>query len=307
LNAEAQIEEWQPAEVDGLAAEMRAHRLQELIRGRREVLKLSQEDVAGRLDISSRAYGNQERGCVKEWTDQKLYALARALEMTQFQTARLFWLAVGRAPQPDSRFMSRPAAEEDPSTTAFLVDYSVMMNALALPTFLIDHRWNIAMSNRAFRELFCKVRPHPTAMPNSNFLRFGLFHPDAPTILADYLNWQLSMLAQLASSLDRHDEDPTLQAIRREVYLRPGLRDTYLNHMPGWVLEAGADLVHDSGGVREIRHPDTRVGLQGCRLVEETPRPLQARGLTRITLVLTELNDREALTENRGHHDHHAA
>jgi transcriptional regulator with XRE-family HTH domain len=307
LNAEAQIEAEQSAVFGGLAAEMRAKRLQELVQGRRELLDLSQEEVAERLTISSRAYGNWERGRVREWTDHKLHSLACALEMTQFQKFRLFWLAVGRAPQPDCGLTSQHASQEDPSVAAFLADYSVMMDALSLPTFVIDRRWDVKMANQAYRDLFRGVRPHPTAMPIGNFLRFGLFHPDAPTIFADYLSWQLSMLAQLASSLDRHDQDSVLQAIRREVYLQPALRDIYLNHMPDWVLGAGADLVHDEGGVRKLRHPDARVGLQGCRLVEETPRPLQARGLTRITLVFTASSDEAAAAGLSGHHHYDAA
>jgi transcriptional regulator with XRE-family HTH domain len=306
VNAVVEIEAQQTVGAVDLASGMRAKRLQQLLQGRREHLKLSQEDVAARLGISSRAYGNWERGRVKEWTDQKLYALAEALEMTEFQTDRLFWIAVDRAPQPDLRAMTGHSSEGDTATAAFLVDYSVMMEALSLPTVLINHRWDVKMANSAYSELFRNIRPHPTAMPADNFLRFGLFHPDAPSILVDHLTWRLSMLAQLATSLDRHDQDPALQAIRREVYLHPILRDAYLNDMPTWVLGAGADLVHHEGEVRELRHPDPRVGLQGCRLVEETPRPLQARGLTRITLVLTDLTDR-ATSESGRCHDHHAA
>ncbi len=278
--------------------------LQQLIQGRREYLRLSQEDVAARLEMSPRAYGNWERGVVKEWTDQKLNALADALEMTEFQMARLFWIAVGRSPQPDLRRGGKEARGEEAATAAFLRDYTVMMDALSLPTFLIDHRWNVTVANDAYRALFQGVRQHPTAMPCTNFLRFGLFHPDASVIFVNHLNWQLSMLAQLASSLERHDQDASLRAIRRDVYLHPVLRDAYLNDMPTWILGAGTDLVHHQGRVRALRHP--QVGLQGCRLVEETHRPLQAHGLTRITLVLTESGGRSTAESGRGH-DHHAA
>ncbi|MFI0813584.1 MmyB family transcriptional regulator [Streptomyces echinatus] len=291
---------------EAMAAEMRANRLHAFIKGRREHLGLSQEAVADRLNISSRAYGNWERGRVKEWTDEKLYSLAEALEMSEFQTARLFLYAVGRAPQPDLRAMYRRTEAVDPATSAFLGDYNVMMEALSLPSFVIDQRWDVKMANKAYRHLFRKVRAHPTAMPSTNFLRFGLFHPDAPMVLVDHLKWQLAMLAQLASSLERHDDDTGLQAIRRDVYLHPVLRDAYLTDMPNWVLGSGADLVHQEGAVRELRHPDPQVGLHGCRLVEETPRSLKALGLTRLTLVLVELDDR-SMTQRSGSHDHHAA
>lgn len=291
---------------DALAAEIQAYRLQHFLKGRRDHLDLSQHQVAESLAISERAYGNWERGRVKEWTDEKLYALAEALEMSEYQTTRLFLYAVGRAPQPDLRATFRRNESNDPTVAAFLGDYTVMMDALSLPTFVIDQRWDVKIANKAYHDLVREVRSHPTAMPSANFLRFGLFHPDAPTVLVDHPKWQLAMLAQLSSGLERHGEDTGLQAIRRDVYLHPALRDAYLNDMPDWVLGSGADLVHHEGAVRELRHPDPRVGLRGCRLLEETPRSLKALGLTRLTLVLVDLDDR-SMAEGCGARDHQAS
>ncbi|WP_327411338.1 helix-turn-helix transcriptional regulator (plasmid) [Streptomyces sp. NBC_01281] len=285
---------------------MRANRLHAFLRGRREHLDLSQEVVAERLGISTRSYWSWERGRVKEWTDQKLHALATALEMSPFQTERLFWCAAGRAPQLPGTGTPVQPSSRDTAATAFLDDYRTMMNALALPTFVIDRQWDIKMANTAYRDLFSEVRPHPTAMPSDNFLRFGLFHPDAQTVLVDHATWQMAMLAQLSSSLERHDA-AVLQTIRRDVYRHPALRDAYLNDMPTWVLGCGADLVHYEGTVRELRHPNPQIGLQGCRLVEETPRFLQTLGLTRITLVLIEPDETFADVRLLRGHDHHAA
>ncbi|MDF3303321.1 MmyB family transcriptional regulator [Streptomyces tropicalis] len=273
-----------------LASEIQARRLHTFLKGRREHLGLPQEAIAARLDISGRSYGDWERGRVKEWKDEKLYALAEALEMTEYQLTLLFLYAVGRAPQPDLRAALHRPESEDPADAAFLGDYTVMMDALSLPTFVIDQAWDVKMANKAFRDLFSGVRAHPTAMPSRNFLRFGLFHPDAPSIFIDHLKWQLAMLAQLSSSLERHSEDNGLQAIRRDVYRHAALRDAYLTDMPNWVLGTGADLVHHEGAVREVRHPDPEVGRQGCRLVEETPRSLQRLGFTRLTLVLIDVD-----------------
>ncbi|MGW3390744.1 MmyB family transcriptional regulator [Streptomyces cinereoruber] len=273
--------------VDDLAAEMRAYRLQQLLQGRREYLKLRQEEVAERLSMSARNYGNWERGVVKEWTDEKLFQLADALEMTESQVARLFLIAVDRHPPADAR----PAGvreRSNPSMEAFLPDYATAMEALSLPSFVIDQRWQVRLTNSAYRKLFRGLRNHPTAMPTDNFLRFGLFHPDASAVLVDFDDWRLSLLAQLATSLERNDQDPELDALRLEIYRHPTLRNAYLDDMQAWVLGAGTDLVHHYGKPRTIRHPDPLIGLRSCRLVEETPRPLQARGLVRITMVLTE-------------------
>jgi transcriptional regulator with XRE-family HTH domain len=275
---------------------MRGRRLQDHIKGRRDHLGLSQEDVAALLDISARAYGNWERGVVKEWTDEKLFALAAALQMNEYQTTTLFWIAVDRPPQRDLRAAPHGHVVEEAQAGSFLGDYRILMEALSLPTFVIDHRWDVKMANQPFRHLFSAIREHPTAMPTTNFLRFGLFHPDAHTVFADHTNWRLSMLAQLASSLARHDEDGELQSIRREVWRNTELRDTYFDDMPAWLQGAGVDLVHHDGSLRTLRHPDPTVGLQRCRLVEETPHSLQALGLTRITLVLVDPKQMERVT-----------
>ncbi|MBM9624066.1 helix-turn-helix domain-containing protein [Streptomyces zhihengii] len=269
-------------------AEAYPWRLRELIQGRRRYLRLSQEAVAARLEISARAYGNWERGVVKEWTDQKLYSLAEALEMTQFQTVRLFRLAVDRVPQPQLRSPVR-GMSTGTSVSALLEDYRVLIEAQSLPAFLIDHGWNVRMSNGAFRMLFEGVSRRPASMPATNFLRFGLFHPDAAKVLEGDTAWKLSILAQLAVSLECYDSDPALQVMRREVYLDPRLRDMYLNDVPAWICGPGSDLIHQED-LRLIRHPDPELGLRGCRFVEETPRALQALGFKRITLVLQEVD-----------------
>ncbi|MGW6203697.1 MmyB family transcriptional regulator [Streptomyces sp. NPDC055089] len=287
-----------------LASDIQAKRLQDFLKGRRDHLKLSQDDVAARLDISTRSYGSWERGRVTQWTDEKLYDLAEALKMSEYQITRLFLYAVGRAPQPDMRTSHNES--QDPAITAFLGDYTVMLDALSLPTLVIDQRWDVRMANKAYRDLFRGVHAHPTAMPSRNFLRFGLFHPDAPSIFVDHLKWQLAMLAQLSSSLERHSDDNGLQAIRRDVYRHPALLDAYLTDMPNWVLGSGADLVHNEGAVRELRHPDPNVGLQGCRLVEETPRSLKRLGFMRLTLVLID-PDVRLMPERCRSHSHHAA
>ncbi|MET7756059.1 helix-turn-helix domain-containing protein [Streptomyces sp. NPDC005389] len=279
--------------VDGLAVEMRAHRLQQLLQGRREYLKLRQEEVAERLNMSARSYGNWERGVVKEWTDEKLFQLAGALEMTESQVARLFLIAVDRHPPAEAR----PAGvreRRDPSLEAFLSDYATAMEALSLPSFVIDQRWQVKLANSAYRKLFRGMRNHPTAMPTDNFLRFGLFHPDASAVLVDFDDWRLSILAQFATSLERNDQDPDLDMLLLDLHQHPTLHNAYLNDMQTWVLiGAGSDLVHHHGKPRMIRHPDAHIGLRSCRLIEETPRPLQARGLVRITMVLTELEPLE--------------
>ncbi|MFD0427505.1 helix-turn-helix domain-containing protein [Streptomyces zhihengii] len=178
-------------------AEAYPWRLRELIQGRRRYLRLSQEAVAARLEISARAYGNWERGVVKEWTDQKLYSLAEALEMTQFQTVRLFRLAVDRVPQPQLRSPVR-GMSTGTSVSALLEDYRVLIEAQSLPAFLIDHGWNVRMSNGAFRMLFEGVSRRPASMPPPTsfasacfiLMRLRCSRVILPGSCRSLLNWQ---------------------------------------------------------------------------------------------------------------------
>ncbi|WP_142212775.1 helix-turn-helix domain-containing protein [Streptomyces sp. SLBN-118] len=77
---------------------LRARRVTDVIRRRREELGLSVEDVAARLEISTGAYGSWERTPAQDWTDERLIALVKALEMSDQQGGWLFRLAVDRDP-----------------------------------------------------------------------------------------------------------------------------------------------------------------------------------------------------------------
>jgi len=272
---------------DQMAAAMRASRLQEFLRGRREFLDLSQEEVAARLQLTARAYGTWERGRIKEWTDAKLFALAEALEMTGYQVTRLFQLAVEREPGPNLRDVPVQSVLRSPGIRAFLHDYEVLMNAVSLPTFLIDHHWNVIRSNQAYQELFQGLPAHPTAMPDINFLRFGLFHPDAPQVLVDHRGWRRLMLAKLASGLEEDAHDRTLLAIRQEVSEHPELNDDYLHGVPR-VPGTDSCMAFRDGPVHTLRRPEHHE-VAGCRLVEDRPKALQALECLRITIVFTNM------------------
>jgi hypothetical protein len=171
---------------------------------------------------------------------------------------------------------------------AYLRDYATMMEAVPFPSFLHDRRWDVTIVNSAFDALFGRIRPHPTAMPRRNFLRFVLFHPDAGTVLEEHeTSWALPMLAQFAEAVENHTGDRALQAIRREIARDPIMEAAYREGLPRWVRTTGARTVLHDGAVRPLRHPDPRWGPTDCRIVSEVPGALEDMGLARITLVLT--------------------
>ncbi|MCH0563514.1 MULTISPECIES: hypothetical protein [unclassified Streptomyces] len=183
----------------------------------------------------------------------------------------------------------RPVPESS-EVQAYLQDYAVLVEAVSVPSFVVDHRWDVRTANSAFASLFRGVGPHPTAMPGDNFLRFVLFHPDAAAVLGDHeSSWCLPMLAQLRTGLENHPHDHGLQAIRRDLALDPIMEAAYRQGLPHWISAVGQEAVRHDGAVRPLIHPDPRRGATDCRIVDETPRTLQELGCTRLTMVLREV------------------
>ncbi|MFE9021446.1 hypothetical protein ACFYNL_23205 [Streptomyces sp. NPDC007808] len=187
------------------------------------------------------------------------------------------------------RSVPRPVPEGR-EAQEYLQDYTTLLEAVPFPSVVLDHRWDVVLANTAFASLFSGVGPHPTAMPDDNFLRFVLFHPDASTVLGDHeSSWCLPMLAHFAAAVEGRGHDHGLQAIRREIAQDPIMEAAYRQGLPHWVRAVGERAVAHDGAVRPLLHPDPRWGATECRVVDETPRTLQELGYTRLTLVLREV------------------
>ncbi|MFP3990588.1 hypothetical protein U9R90_24610 [Streptomyces sp. E11-3] len=180
-----------------------------------------------------------------------------------------------------------PAGATDPGTRSYLRDYAAMLYATPFPSLVVNHRWDVVVANSAYDALFHSVRPHPTAMPRHNFLRFVLFHPDAGEVLAEHeTSWCLPLLAQFAAALDTHAQDRGIQDIRRDIAADPIMNAAYQQGLPHWIRAVGSAAVDHDGAVRPLRHPDPAQGSATCRIISETPATLQAIGLSRLTLLL---------------------
>ncbi|GGX07077.1 hypothetical protein GCM10010297_30860 [Streptomyces malachitofuscus] len=186
----------------------------------------------------------------------------------------------------------RPAPRPVPGTPeaqAYLQDYAALLEAAPFPSLVVDHRWDVLLTNGAFRSLFEEVEPHPTAGPGDNFLRFVLFHPDAATVLGDHeSSWCLPMLAHFAKTVEQHGHDHGLQAIRRDIAQDPIMEAAYRHGLPHWLRSVGERAAEHDGAVRPLLHPDPRWGATDCRIVVETTGTLQDMDCVRLTLVLRE-------------------
>lgn len=184
------------------------------------------------------------------------------------------------------RSAPRPVVEGR-QAQAYLQDYATLLEAVPFPSLVVDHCWNVVMANDAFGALFRGMRPHPTAMPEDNFLRFVLFHPDAGDILGEHeAGWCLPMLAHLKAALERLGHDHELQAIRRDVAQDPIMEAAYRQGLPHWIRAVGESATRLDGAVRMLLHPDPRRGSTECRIVDETTRTLEEAGCTRLTMIL---------------------
>ncbi|MEU8588711.1 hypothetical protein AB0C59_17185 [Streptomyces sp. NPDC048664] len=185
------------------------------------------------------------------------------------------------------RSQPRPAPD-DAEARAYLEDYAALLEAVAFPSVVFDHRWDVVVANSAFHALFGGVAPHPTAMPGDNFLRFVLFHPDAATVLGEHeASWCLPMLAHFAAAVEQHGQDHELQSIRRDIAQDPIMEAAYRQGLPHWIRAVGSSATEHDGAVRPLLHPDPRWGAD-CRVVGETPKTLRDMGYSRLTLVLRE-------------------
>ncbi|MFM9693010.1 MmyB family transcriptional regulator [Streptomyces europaeiscabiei] len=190
------------------------------------------------------------------------------------------------------RSVPRPVPDslEAREAQAYLQDYAVLQDSVLFPSVILDHRWDVVLTNAAFRALFNGVGPHPTAMPGDNFLRFVLFHPDAATVLGDHeSSWCLPMLAHFATAVEHHPQDRGLQSIRRDIAQDPIMDAAYRHGLPHWLRTVGPAAGRHDGAVRPLVHPDPRWGATLCRIVGETPDTLRDMGYHRMTLVLREV------------------
>ena len=200
------------------------------------------------------------------------------------------------APQPV------PGSPEDQANLAYLRDYATLLESVPFPSVVLDHTWDVVLSNSAFASLFAGVGPHPTAMPAQNFLRFVLFHPDAGSVLGEHeSSWCLPLLAHFAAAVERYAHDHALQAIRRDIAQDPIMEAAYRQGLPHWIRAVGEQAVEHDGSVRPLVHPDPRWGATDCRLVDETPPTLRELDCTRLTLVLRPAGARRSPRRTASH------
>lgn len=190
----------------------RATTVGDVLRDWRARRRLSQLDLAGEADVSTRHLSFVESGRAAPSRDL-LLRLAEPLAMPLREQNRLL-LAAGYAPVHGER------ALDAPDMAAALAAVDAVLHAHApFPALAVDRHWNLVRANDAATEMMVGI-DSILLEPPVNVLRATL-HPKglAPRI-ANFAEWRHHLLARLRMDIDR-SADPTLEALHAELRSYP--------------------------------------------------------------------------------------
>jgi transcriptional regulator with XRE-family HTH domain len=249
----------------------------ELLESARRALGLTRKALAGRLNVSARTYRNWMGNPSKLSADQ-IERLVKALALSPENRANLYILT-GQLPPA-------PSASELLDTPEMTV-YQAILDDSSHPSVIYDYAWDVVRTNAPYRALFGSVRPHATAWPLHNGMKYILFHPDAPQQLGGNPKefkegWLMPALANFRAVLQQRPGDPHLQTIERQISRRALTRRAY-EALPDWIQRSG-DLHVNTSTPRPIWDP--RCGeLRYVHIVTEAHQGYQPLTLTRATFV----------------------
>lgn len=191
----------------------------EQLRDWRQRRHLSQLDLAGLADISSRHLSFMETGRALP-SRAMLLRLSDPLDVPLRERNQLF-VAAGFAPVYGERRIDDPALQD----ARRAIDL-VLRGHEPYPALAIDRHWRMQAANRAVAPFLKGVAPH-LLVPPVNVLRLSL-HPEgvAPRI-ANLGEWRAHLLQRLRQQVEGTG-DPVLEALLQELltYPAPGHEET---------------------------------------------------------------------------------
>ncbi|GAA1213641.1 hypothetical protein GCM10009578_065610 [Streptomyces rhizosphaericus] len=224
-----------------------------ILRWHLKTMGISQQKFADRIGVSPTTVQGWLTG-KKGMSQEKLERVAETLQMNPQFRELLYELVMGFEPPPLPSLRADPEALQD-----YLQDYGRSVEPLPFPAHASDLAWNILASNSAWHELMAPAADHPTDGPHVNIMRFTLFHPEAPRVLADWLRrWLVPMLAKLSQAMELHSDHPDLIEIDRDVRRRPQLARMYQQAPSSYLADSGipTDIIHPDGNEVRVNHPD---------------------------------------------------
>ncbi|MEE1737062.1 helix-turn-helix transcriptional regulator [Streptomyces sp. BE147] len=245
----------------------------------RDKKNFKQEDLAGEVGMSGRHYRTWETAR-RPIPRTRLDDLARALGLDEIGRRQLYRLTGHMVPLPGAL-----------SGNAKLLELTerwanVHIHRRSDPACLTDGAWNVVVANDAYFQLFEAVSPHSLNHPTIHWLRWILFHQDAPHMLGKWRDsWMLPTLSQFALAFQNNQTDPQLRRIRVEIAARAELERAYLHKIPELLAQPTEYPDDEDGVVREIL-----AGVGGyASVLLTTAIPSHARdhGFRAVTMSLT--------------------
>lgn len=184
----------------------------ELLREWRQRRRMSQMDLAGAADVSTRHLSFVETGRAQASRDMILL-LAERLEITLRERNTLL-AAAGYAPCFSEKAWADPALQ----AARRAVDM-VLAAQEPCPTLAIDRHWNLAASNSMVPLLMAGVDP-VLMKPPVNVLRLSLHPSGMASRIVNYRQWRSHLVARLQQQIEV-TADPVLSELRREIRAYP--------------------------------------------------------------------------------------
>ncbi|WP_433602379.1 helix-turn-helix transcriptional regulator [Nocardia sp. CA-135953] len=204
--------------------------------GRRRVPGLRREEVAVLAGVSTDWYIRLEKGHISGVSDDVLYAVARALQLTDAEREHLFNLA--RTAKP-ARTPRRRGKSQIPASVQRVLDS--MTGAAA---FVRNGRLDILANNQLGRALYSPVLDNPAH--RANIARFDFLDPRASDYYPDYDGALAVAVALLRTETGRNPDDPELTALIGELATHSeAFRTRWAAH----------DVRLHRGGIKTFHHP----------------------------------------------------
>ena len=215
---------------------------------RRRKTRLSQDDVARLIGVSSLWYGHLERGDrTQNYSDDFLDRTAYALRLNPAERTVLYLYAVGREPATDEQ-----------ATVQLTDQLRRVVSAQPYPAYISNESWDVVVYNSHMRTWF------PWVGYEKNVMRWVFTYGDARQQLHRWgQDWAPLMLAQMRMAHARNPENKRLASLIEEILA------SNEDARRLWETEPMA-YVHPDGDRRQLHLPHHR-GIKSIELVAMAP------------------------------------
>ncbi|WP_345639433.1 helix-turn-helix transcriptional regulator, partial [Rugosimonospora acidiphila] len=206
--------------------------------GGRRVAGLRRGEVAALAGVSVEYYTRLERGNLAGVSDSVLEALARALQLDDTELAHLHNLAraAGQAP---SRVRRREMTPE------IRPEVHRLLNAMAVPAFVRNHRFDILAANPLGRALYAPIFSASGVLP-VNSMRFTFLNPHAQAFYPEWAKTARSSVGALHIAASQYPHDQQLMNLIGELSMHSDSFRTW------W---AAQDVYVHRHGTKRFYHP----------------------------------------------------